>query len=64
MIISEYYKTGGGFAQVRENPNTKEKFIIYFSEKGEIFDTEKFPGKSLRYIEDAAENWALGIKKL
>jgi hypothetical protein len=37
--------------------------IQYF--KGEaIFNEERFPGKSLRYAEDAAENWALGIKKL
>lgn len=29
-----------------------------------VFFTEDFPGKSTRYVEDAAENWALGIKKL
>ena len=28
------------------------------------FFEEEFPGKSVNYVEDAAENWALGIKKL
>jgi len=63
MTISEYYKAGGGFAQVRQNEN-KEYYIIYFDEKGGILDSEKFPGKSIHYVEDAAENWSLGIKEL
>ena len=29
-----------------------------------LFFTEDFPQKSINYVEDAAENWALGIKKL
>jgi hypothetical protein len=64
MLISEYYKPNDGSAQVRQNPKTKEYFIIYFAEDGQIFDSEKFPDKSLRYVEDAAENYALGIKIL
>jgi hypothetical protein len=32
--------------------------------KAEKFFVEDFPDKSMRYVEDAAENWALGIKKL
>jgi hypothetical protein len=31
---------------------------------GLIFHTEKFEGHSLHYVENAAENWALGIKVL
>lgn len=38
--------------------------IEYFDNGGNLFFTEDFPGKSLRYVEDAAENWAVGIKKL
>lgn len=63
MTISEYYKAGGGFAQVRRSQESKEFFIVYFDEKGNVFNTEKFPGKSIHYVEDAAENWSLGIKK-
>jgi hypothetical protein len=37
--------------------------VQYF--KGEnVFKEERFPGKSIHYVEDAAENWSLGIKKL
>ena len=32
---------------------------FYFDEK--YIDTTAFPGKSLRYVEDAAENYTLGI---
>jgi len=44
----------------------KEEFfyIKYFDDRKNRFYTEEFKGKSLRYVEDAAENWALGIKKL
>jgi len=39
-------------------------YIEYFDDNGKQFFSEDFPGKSMRYVEDAAENWALGIKKL
>jgi hypothetical protein len=29
-----------------------------------MFFEESFPNNSISYVEDAAENWALGIKKL
>lgn len=62
MHISDYFKTTGGKASVYKNTKTNEHFIVYFTPRGAIENTEHFPGKSLRYIEDAAENWALGIK--
>ena len=39
-------------------PNEGQYCEVHFDFK------EDFPNKSLRYVEDAAENWALGIKKL
>lgn len=62
MIISEYFNHKGK-ASVQQNEKTKEYFIVYFDKRGNIFNTEKFPGKSIYYVEDAAENWALGIKE-
>jgi len=42
-----------------------EMFIIdYYDNKGRHFFNEEFPNRSLQYVEDAAENWTLGIKKL
>jgi len=37
-------------------------YIKYYKKNGECFHTEPFPGRSVYYVEDAAENWALGIK--
>ncbi len=44
----------------------EEQFYIKYYKEGEAarFHTEELKGKSLRYVEDAAENWALGIKKI
>ena len=39
-------------------------FIKYFDDNNVKFFEEEFPGKSVPYVEDAAENWALGVKKL
>lgn len=39
-------------------------YIEYYDQNGILFHTEHFQGKSIHYVEDAAENWALGIKQL
>jgi hypothetical protein len=38
--------------------------IRYCDLSGDCFKSEDFPGKSLRFVEDAAENWTMGIKTL
>jgi hypothetical protein len=38
--------------------------ITYKDKDGVRLGTEDFPFKSLQYVEDAAENWTLGIKVL
>jgi len=38
--------------------------IEYFDTRGSLISSETHVGKSLQYAEDAAENWALGIKVL
>ena len=40
----------------------EEYIIVYESELHELTEIETFHGKSLSFVEDAAENWALGIK--
>jgi len=65
MLISSFFKEetegrmradvimeGGGY-QIR-----------YYDLSGDRFKSEDFPGKSLRFVEDAAENWTMGIKTL
>lgn len=40
----------------------KNKYEVDYAENGLIIATESYEGKSLRYHEDAAENYVLGIK--
>ncbi len=63
--ISTYYaEDEKGKAEVWMNFKEELALIKYFDDNDNIFFTEEFPGKSVGYVEDAAENWALGIKKL
>jgi len=63
--ISTYYSDHNeGYAEVWIDFKEEIAFIKYFDDNNNRFFEEDFPGKSVRYVEDAAENWALGIKKL
>lgn len=61
--LSTYFaEKGKGRAEVMHG---KDYFYIdYYDSNGVHFFKEEFPGKSLQYVEDAAENWTLGIKEL
>jgi hypothetical protein len=58
--LSTYYK-GDDTATIC---NISTEYFIQYKRNGECFYTETFPGRSIYYVEDAAENWALGIKVL
>ena len=62
-VISKYYADDGkGYAVI---VHVRDGLVIeYYDENNKFFFNEEFFDKSLRYVEDAAENWALGIKKL
>jgi hypothetical protein len=53
-----------GHCEIHVDAKNEVFYIKYFDSNGKQFYTEDFPNKSLRYVEDAAENWVLGIKKL
>jgi hypothetical protein len=53
-----------GKAEVHVDFKHEMFYIKYFDNNNKRFYTEEFEGKTLRYVEDAAENWALGIKAL
>lgn len=55
---------GKGKCEIHIDYKNEYFYIKYFDDNGKQFFTEDFIGKSYRYVEDAAENWALGIKKL
>ena len=59
--ISTYYKEDNkGKAVVCVNTKEELTFVNYYNEKDEFIKTTAFPDKSIRYAEDAAENWSLG----
>ena len=63
--ISTYYSDHDeGHCDVMLDLKQEMFFIEYYDNNGKMFFTEEFPNKSMRYVEDAGENWALGIKKL
>lgn len=63
--ISTYFADDGrGRAEVHFDFKQELAYIKYFDDTGKLFFTEEFPKNSLAYVEDAAENWSLGIKQL
>ena len=63
--LSTHYPTvGKGWAEIHLDSKDESLYIKYFNEGGTVFFREQFPNKSMHYVEDAAENWANGIKKL
>jgi hypothetical protein len=62
-VISTYFsESTNGRAEVKQQGDAY--FVEYYSPNGDLITKENFAGKSLRYVEDAAENWALGIKTI
>lgn len=40
-----------------------EKFIVEYYENGRLLEVEEYTDKSIHFVEDAAENFVLGVKK-
>jgi hypothetical protein len=53
-----------GYAEVWMDFKEEVAFIKYFDDNNVKFFEEDYPDKAVSYVEDAAENWALGIKTL
>lgn len=64
IVLSEYYSEQSMAIKAQVCRNDDGAFFIKYVKNEEVFKTEMFPGKSEQYVEDAAENWALGIKVL
>ena len=53
-----------GYCEIHFDFKEEHAYIKYFNDDNTHYFTEQFPNKSIRYVEDAAENWCTGIKKL
>lgn len=64
-IVSEWETLDNrGKAIVKYSDLDEVFFIEYFDNANRMFFTEEFPNKSLKYVDDAAENWVLGYRQL
>lgn len=66
--ISTYYneiKDGYYATVVVDMKEDGNLYVIeYYNDKKELIGIEEFPDNAVNYVEDAAENWAMGIKKM
>ena len=51
------------YCEIKLTPDSDTFYIDFFVE-GKNVKTEEFPGKSIHFLNSAAENWAVGIKKI
>ena len=64
--LSTYYAdppNEGQYCEVHFDFKEEYAYLTYHEENGKRFFKEDFPNKSLRYVEDAAENWTKGMIK-
>ena len=68
-LMSEYYKEDGSVAKIYQVVSAMDGEHSFFSitfkdSQGNKIAVEDYPFKSIHYVQDAAENWTLGIKQL
>ena len=63
-LQTHHSEKGKGKCEIHVDLKQEMFYIKYYDDNGKKFFTEEFTKNTLRYVEDAAENWALGIKKL
>lgn len=67
-IISEYWSDDGKLKAEIVNVGSGEREwgtdMVYFYADGKFVGSEAYDGHSLDYLESAAENYVLGIKRL
>ena len=66
-LLSTFFKEGTDLkakAEVHQNDLRNGYLIRYYDHNGHHIMDEEFVGNSLQFVEDAAENWVLGIKVL
>lgn len=64
MKVNEFLGEKAGQKLLAEIYSGDDGYNIKFWINGNLIKTENFSGKSIHYVEDAAENWISGIKVL
>lgn len=63
-IMTYFTDDGKGYCEVHFDYKEERGYIKYFDDNNHLFYVENFPNNNLKYVEDAAENWAMGIREL
>jgi len=63
-LTTYYTPDNKGHCEVYYDFKEELAYIKYYDQNGKMFFTEDFPNKSIHFVNDAAENWCSGIKKL
>ena len=64
LVITTFKLQEDGNAQALIYETDDGWLIEYYDPRGSLISSEAHSGKSLQWAEDAAENWATGIKVL
>lgn len=63
--LSTYYSNNSDdYCELHFDYKEEYAYLIYKTEEGTKYFEEIFPNKSLKYVEDAAENWSMGRKNI
>ena len=58
--LSTYYRENSNeFCEIHVDFKEEMFYIKYYDDNSNLMKLMEYPGKSHRYVEDAAENWAL-----
>ena len=61
QLISQFFRDDGASAEVLTDEG--RYVILYYNDEDMLCEMETFTENSIGFVEDAAENWASGIKK-
>lgn len=64
MLLSTYFKEDSSGPRAEIHNSAGGYFIEYYDATGNMVRTENHFGKSIHWVESAAENWAQGVKTL
>lgn len=63
-LQTHHSEKGKGKCEIHVDLKQEMFYIKYYDNNNKQFFVEDFPNKALGYVEDAAENWCYGLKKL
>ena len=59
-----FHNDGKKFAEIHLETKDEHFYIKFFEGDGRLIEIVAYPGKSMHYVRDAADNWCDGILKL